>query len=126
MCYNKERPITPSILAELVANFGQHDASLSDIRTLTICLLGFAEFFRFDEMAKISELDVVVYKNHVEIFVEMDQLRDGAWVVVACTVSPLCPAGMLERYMRMANMSDRPDRPLFRAIVNAKLGIGYN
>ena len=57
---SKKEPITPAIFAELVSRFGQHDASLSDIRTLTICLLGFAGFFRFDEMAKISELDVVV------------------------------------------------------------------
>ena len=40
----KKEPITPEILLTLVSKFGQQDASLSDIRTLTICLLGFAGF----------------------------------------------------------------------------------
>ena len=50
----KKEPITPEILSTLVSRFGQQlqDASLSDIRTLSICLLGFAGFFCFDELAK--------------------------------------------------------------------------
>ena len=41
----KKEPITPEILSTLVSKFGQQDASLSDIRTLCVCLLGFAGFF---------------------------------------------------------------------------------
>lgn len=98
---------------------------MSDIRTLSVCLLGFAGFFRFDEMAKICESDIVVYKKHMEIFIESsktDQLRDGAWVVIARTGTPLCPVAMLERYMRMANMTGAHDKHFFRAIVSTKNG----
>ena len=42
---NKKEPITPEILASLVEHFAGKDASLSDIRTITFCLLGFAVFF---------------------------------------------------------------------------------
>ena len=66
----KKEPITPEILSTLVSKFGQPDASLSDIRTLCACLLGFAGFFRFDELAKLCELDIVVCKEHIEIFIE--------------------------------------------------------
>ena len=48
-----------------------------------------------------------------------DQLRDGAWVVIARTDSPLCPVAMSERYMRMANATGAQcEKYLFRAIVN--------
>ena len=112
----KKEPITPEILSTQVSKFGQQDASLSDIQILTICLLGFAGFFRFNELAKISELDIVPCKDHVEIFVESsktDQLRNGAWVIIARTGSPLCPVAMLERYMCMADISVKQDRCLF-------------
>ena len=121
----KKEPVTPDILSTLVSRFGQQDASLADIRTLSICLLGFAGFFRFDELAKIGESDIVMYKEHMEIFIESsktDQLRDGAWVVIARTGTPLCPVAMLERYMCMADMSGTQNRSLFRAIVNTKNG----
>ena len=98
----KKEPITPQILSTLVARFGAADASLSDIRTLTICLLGFAGFFRYDELSSIKESDIVLHSDHVQIFVESsktDQLRDGAWVVIARTKTPLYPVAMLERYM---------------------------
>ena len=61
----------------------------------------------------------------MEIFIESsktDQLRDGAWVVIARTGSPLCPVAMLERYMCMADNSVKQDRCLFRAIVKTKNG----
>ena len=87
MSYGKEQkePITPEILSTLVSKVGQQDASLSDIRTLCACLLGFAGFFRFDELAKLCESDIVVRKEHIEVFIKSsktDQLRDGAWVVI--------------------------------------------
>ena len=85
--------------------FGGADASLSDIRTLTMCLVGFAGFFRLSELAQLKESDVVIYPEHMELFVEAsktDQFRDGAWVVIARTQSKLCPVAMMERYTNMA------------------------
>ena len=68
---------------------------------MPVCLV-LQDFFRFDELAKLCESDIVVHKEHIEIFIESsktDQLRDGAWVVIARTDSPLCPVAMLECYM---------------------------
>ena len=42
----KKEPITPEILSALVDKFGNEQASLSDVRTLTMCLVGYAGFFR--------------------------------------------------------------------------------
>ena len=58
-------------------------------------------FFLLDEMSKLTEADDSYYTEHMEIFVESnktDQFRDGAWVVLACTNSKLCPVAMTEHY----------------------------
>ena len=41
----KKEHTTPEILSPLVDKFGNEQASLSDVRTLTMCLLGYAGFF---------------------------------------------------------------------------------
>ena len=74
----KKEPITPEILSTLVTKCGQQDASLSDIRTLSVCLLGFAGFFRFDELAKIRESDIAMYKEYMEIFIESSKTDHAA------------------------------------------------
>ena len=121
----KKEPITADILGALVMKFGQSDASLSDIRTLVICLISYAGFFRYNEIANLKESDVIIYQDHLEIFVESsktDQLRDGAWVVIARTNSDLCPVSMLDRYMKVAAISGDPGKFLFRGLVNTKTG----
>ena len=83
----------------MVECFAGKEASLYDIRTITFCLLGFAGFFRFDELAKLKETDVAIYVSHIELFVEFsktDQFRDGAWLVIAHTGTNLCPVAMVE------------------------------
>ena len=45
---SKKEPVTSSILRMLVDKFGSNDAPLSDVRTLSICLLSFAGFLRYE------------------------------------------------------------------------------
>ena len=54
----KKEPITPDILQKLYDTFETKDADLSIIRTMAICLLGFAGFFRFSELATLKECDI--------------------------------------------------------------------
>lgn len=121
----KKEPITPEILASLVREFGKPEATLTDVRTLAICLVSYAGFFRFNEIANLKESDVVIHQEHVEIFVESsktDQFRDGAWVVIARTRTELCPVAMLSRYIGLANITGDPDKFLFRGLVNTNSG----
>lgn len=122
----KKEPITPEHLLLLVQRFGARDASLADVRALTVCLLGFAAFLRFDELSKLRLCDITIFGDHMELFIESsktDQLRQGARVVVARTNTDLCPVGMLERYMSMAHITcDSSDAFLFRGIINTKNG----
>ena len=122
----KKEPITPEHLSLLVQKFGPKDASLADVRALSICLLGFAAFLRFDELSKLRLCDVTIHGDHMELFIESsktDQLRQGARVVIARTNTDLCPVTMLERYMSMAHITCVSSESfLFRGIVNTKNG----
>ena len=103
-----KEPITPEILKALVERFAKHDGTLSNIRTLTIIFIGFAGFFRYNELAKLRECDITLLPEYLEIFLESsktDQYRDGAVIVIARTGTECCPVAMLERYMRLAGIS---------------------
>ena len=61
----------------------------------------------------------------MELYIESsktDQCRDGAWVVIACTCSELCPLGMFERYAKLAPLGQDQERFIFRGIVSTKSG----
>ena len=123
----KKEPITPEILTKIVNKFGKDDASLLDVRTLTVFLVGYAGFLRFDELSNLKESDVQILEEHMELFIESsktDQYRDGAWVVIARTASKLCPVAMMERYLNLGQIAgqDLPDLPLFRGITNTRGG----
>ena len=84
-----------------------------------MCLVGYTGFFRFDELAKLKESDVSIYPEHMEIFVESsktDQLRNGAWVVIARTNSKLCPVGMMEHYFILGKVTGDPSKHLSRGM----------
>lgn len=122
---SKKEPITPEILHKMFARFITPSAELPVIRTMTICLLGYAGFFRFSELAALRESDIVFYDEHVEIFVESsktDQFRDGAWVPIARTASEICPVAMLRRYFRVADIQGDADKLLFRGLSPTKQG----
>ena len=121
----KKEPITPEILLSLVERFGQQSATLADIRLITMCLVAFAAFLRYSEVAGLKESDVVTYADHMELFIEKsktDQYRDGAWVVVARVSSPCCAVAMVERYVTMANIGKDETKHFFRGITTTKTG----
>ena len=63
----KKEPITPEILHRMYAKLVTPSAELPIICTMTICLLGYAGFFRFSALAFLRESIVVFYDEHAEI-----------------------------------------------------------
>ena len=69
-----------------MSKFASSRATLSDIRTVAICLLSFAAFTRFNEVASIQGEDLKFTATHAEITIKhstTDQYRDGAVVLVS-------------------------------------------
>ena len=123
---SKKEPITPEILAQLVDRFAGDDADLADVRLISLCLVGFAGFLRFNELATLKESDLHIFEDHMEIFIEAsktDQFRDGAWVTIARTGTKTCPVHMAERYIKLGEISGSPDLHLYRGIVRTKNGV---
>ena len=76
----KKDPITAKQLGQLVTTRAGPAASLYDIRSVTLFLLAFLAFLRFDELARLVTSDVKFVNDHVEISIKSsktDQLRDG-------------------------------------------------
>lgn len=116
------KTVKRSLLA-LIDKFGTEQASLSDICTLSMCLVGCAGFFCFDELAKLKKADASFYEEHMELFVESsktDQLREGAWVVIAQTKNKLCPVAMLECYFTLGAITGENTKFLFRGLHTTK------
>ena len=61
-------------------------ASLYNIRSVVICLIAFAAFLTFDELAELVRSDVEIKSDMLKLFIESSkthQYRDGPWVVMA-------------------------------------------
>jgi hypothetical protein len=94
----KKEPITVSQLEQLVTCKADAMASLYNIRSVVICLVAFAAFLRFDELAKLLRSDVEIKADMLQLFIESsktDQYRDGAWVVVASSGKVTCPVALM-------------------------------
>ncbi|CAB4006180.1 Integrase recombinase xerD-like [Paramuricea clavata] len=103
----KKEPVTPEIMLSLFGRFGGTNASLSDLRVLMLCTLGYAGFLRFSELIALRRCDVQF---------EINIYRDGAWVVVAATTKSTCPVALCKRYFALANFTPNSQDYLFRAL----------
>jgi hypothetical protein len=54
----KKGPILPHYLLLLVEKYGNKNSCLSDLRIITICLLGYSGFLRFSEIVNIKRSDI--------------------------------------------------------------------
>ncbi|CAH3046821.1 unnamed protein product, partial [Porites evermanni] len=87
--------------------------SLSDLRSVALCLIGYDGFFCFSEF----------FPSYVSIFLESskcNQFRDGAWIVIARTDLPTCPVKALEDYISEAQINLSEDLPPFRALATPR------
>lgn len=120
----RKEPITVEMLSKIVGSLGSAP-SLSDIRLTASCLLAFAAFLRYDDLANLRCCDIKIEVSHMTVHItssKTDQYRQGDSVMVARTGTPTCPVAMLERYVAAAGISLSSSLRLFRAIVNTKQG----
>ena len=115
----KKEPVTPAVIKRLFAHYGSTSASLSDLRVLTLCVLGYAGFFRFNELVQLRRCDFHFEDSFMRIFVQRsktDIYRDGAWVVIAKTFKCTCPCLLTQRYFSVASFSAESEDFIFRPL----------
>ena len=81
--------------------------------------LGYAGFFRFNELVQLHRCDFQFEESFMRIFVQRtktDIYRDGAWVVIAKTFMPTCPVLQTLRYFAVASFSKDSEDFIFRPL----------
>ena len=112
----KKKPMTANIIREIVDKCAATQCSLKDLRTATFCTLGFAGFFRVDELGAIQPNQITFYDNYIEIKVprsKTDVYREGNVVYISRFSTKYCPAELLLRYMSAAGIDASNSLPLF-------------
>ena len=116
----RKEPITPEMLMALVdTSVKDKCPSLLTLRSVSMCLLAYAGFLRFNELANVRACDVTISSSFCRLFLEQsktDQLREGAWVTIARSDLKTCPVKALEAYIAAAEINLAENLPLFRAL----------
>ena len=103
----KKEPVTVDMLATFVDSLGEN-TSLSDVHLTASCLLAFAAFLSYDEMAKHRCCNITFDEVSMMVHIassKMDQYRQEDSILVAHTGSPTWPVAMMEKYFTMAELS---------------------
>ena len=99
--------------------YGFYNADLKNIRVACMCLLCYAGFLRFAELANLRRHHVFIYDNHVKLFLESsktDVYREGRDVLISKTNTPTCPVNMLLRYFYLAEIPADSTDYIFRPL----------
>jgi integrase len=110
-------PILPDHILAMVDSTNL--SCIQDLRIMSLILLGFAGFLRFSEVANIRTEHIVFKVTHLEIFLptaKNDQLRQGQTVFIARTGKTTCPVVMLEKYLKVAGVSEETEQFIFRNV----------
>ena len=124
----KKEPITPDHLAALVNKYGNGKASLKDLRLLSLCLIGYGGFLRFNELSNIKRKDIVFYDAYAKIFIEKsktDVYREGKRVLIPKTGNYTCPVSMLLRYIQKAKITYSHNNVIFGSYTYYKSSNSY-
>ncbi|CAH3142478.1 unnamed protein product [Porites lobata] len=110
---HKKKPVDPAIIRSIIDRHG------------AISSLGFAGFFRFNELANIQPKHLTFCDGFVKIFVprsKTDVYREGNYVYIAKLENKYCPVAILRRYIETANLDLSSHLPLFRPLTKNKSG----
>ena len=114
-------PITDVELSKLVSAYGKDDDFMNK-RFVTISLLSFSGFLRFNEVANLRRSDLRIESDHVQVFITMsktDQYAQGQPVIISATGTESCPVKRLINYLKLAGIVDGSNEFIFRNIFGA-------
>jgi len=95
--------------------------NLVELQTLTLMVLGFASFMRWDDLRSVFADEIVVRRTYMALFLERrknDQFREGSWVFVGRWSGRLCPVALTEELLQKGK--HRGHVKLFRKVTKGK------
>ena len=93
------------------------------VRDLTMILLSFAGFLRFDEVSSLLCSDVKIECEYLFLFIrksKTDRYRNGNEVLIAKGETIACPFSMFIKYVELSGMNLDSDFYIFRPIFRSK------
>jgi integrase len=105
----KKEPITPDILQTIVLLYGNKTCNLKDLRITCMCLLGYAGFLRFSELASLKRSDISSFPSYVKLYLEKSKTevyREEREGVISKHGTITCLVDMLDRYLKLAGTSE--------------------
>lgn len=117
----KKEPITPDHLKLLARRYKSNN--LYKMRTLCMCLLGFAGFLRFSELANIKLSDLSFDNVCMRINIvksKTDVYKEGHELCIARTHGDTCPVHTLEEYIKLLDVEVSSSEYLFRSLTFCK------
>ena len=125
----KKAPFTSDIAKKVIDKYAHANANLSDLRIASLCALGFAGFFRFNEIVNILPKHLEFHDDFLKIFIprsKTDVYRKGNFVFIRKVSGIYCPVNLILRYINMAGVSLDSDLPLFRGLTYHKSSNTYS
>ena len=123
----KKEPVTPEIIKGLISSYilpkGFNPLNLMNIRTVTMCVIAYAGFLRYDELVNIRLKHLTFTEYGLRIFIpssKTDIYRGGRNVVISKLDSQSCPVSILKSYMSLIQV--QPDSLIFRSLTKFKDG----
>ena len=97
----RKGPVSPDIIKAIVHENANPSANLKNPRLACLCTLGFAGFFRFDELSSIAPAHFEFSATFLKVFVpraKNDVYREGNYVYIKRLNCEFCSVRILERY----------------------------
>lgn len=116
-------PITPEILEGFVNKYCENNASLIDLRDVSMFLIGYAGFLRFNEIVNIRRSDIEIHDTHLTVNIrksKTDVYNKGSSVLIAKTGKKTCPVLHVCRYLNSAAIPVNSNMFIFRAVTYFK------
>ena len=107
---HRNDPVTTETLIELF-DLHANCNDLLEIGDLTMALISFSGFLRFDELSNLKCNDIVVHNDFISIFIhktKTNRYRQGNEIVIVKGSSSACPMFMLLKYISMVSLYHIP------------------
>ena len=106
----RKTPMSRDLLKKLFSDLGC-SKTLQDLQTITLIVVGFAGFFRWNDLSNIYVDQVVFHRQYAAVFLESrknDQFRHGHWVFISRWSNRpdgLCPVALMEKLVQKGDLT---------------------
>ena len=114
--------VTPEMLIKLCEML-ESSADLLTVRDLTMILLSFAGFLRYDEISSLRCKDIEIFDEYFSVKIvksKTDQYRHGDEILISRGSTIACPLNMLNRYLDLAKIDLKSEDFMFKPIYRSK------